>query len=63
MNEREAELPAVTRSGRTGASASMMQSITRWHCVKRASAAAGNFGLKIEPLGAMTSMGRNDPWF
>ena len=29
---------------------------------KRASAAAGNFGLKIEPLGAMTSMGRKEPW-
>src|ERR1700676_382734 len=40
-----------------------MRSITRLHWAKRASAAAGNFGLKIEPLGATTVTGRNDPWF
>ena len=37
--------------------------MTRLIWEKRASAAAGNRGLKMEPSGAMTLIGRNDPWF
>ena len=37
--------------------------MTRLIWEKRASAAAGKRGLKMEPSGAMTSIGRNDPWF
>ena len=35
----------------------------RLHWVKRASAAAGKIGLKIEPLGAVTLIGRKEPSF
>ena len=62
-NDRLAELPAVTFSGRTGASALMIRSIIILHWVNLASAAAGNFGLNIEPSGAMTVIGRKEPWF
>lgn len=41
----------------------MIRSIIRLHWVKRASAAAGNTGLKIVPSGATTLIGRNEPSF
>lgn len=39
----------------------MIRSIVRLHWVKRASAEAGNLGLKIEPSGAVTLIGRKEP--
>src|ERR1700681_4490420 len=50
-NESVAALPAVHRSGRTGDSALLIRSTMRWIWQKRASAATGAIGLKIEPSG------------
>ena len=56
-------MPAVHLSGSTRASALMTRSQSRWIWLKRASAAAGEIGLKIEPSGDVTLTGRNDPSF
>ena len=39
----------------------MTRSAMRWIWQKRASAAAGMLGLKMQPLGAMTLIGRKEP--
>ena len=41
----------------------MIRSTTRWIWLKRASAAAGAIGLKMQPSGAVTLTGRNEPSF
>ncbi len=63
MKCRCAELPAVTFSGTTGASARSTRSTARWTWQKRAKQARGKFGLKIEPSGAITLIGRVMPSF
>ena len=63
MKCRCAEFPAVTFSGITGASAFSTRSIARWSCDPRVNVARGKFGLKIDPLGAITFTGLNMPSF
>ena len=63
MKCRCAELPAVTFSGTTGASARSTRSTARCTWQKRAKQERWNLGLKIEPLGAMTLIGRVMPSF
>jgi hypothetical protein len=59
----EAELPAVTLSGITGASACSTKSAIRLTWQKRALVARGYEGLKMEPFGATTFTGRSMPSF
>ena len=58
-----AELPALVRSGMTGASACRMRSATRLAGVKRICVAAGKRGLNMQPSGATTVIGRKPPEF
>ena len=58
-----AELPAVTRSGTTAESATIVLSTTRCTWQKREKHARGKFGLKIVPLGATTVTQRKIPSF
>jgi hypothetical protein len=62
-NPRCAELPAVTLSGITGASARRTRSTARWTWQKRAKHARGKRGLKIDPSGATTCTGLSMPSF
>ena len=59
--EHPPSLAAGTRPGTTWASAPNTVSIARKPVIPRALAAAGRCGLKIEPGGTMTRMGRMYP--
>ena len=54
-------LPAVIRPGITGESACRIKSATRLIGLKRICVAAGNFGLNVDPSGAITVIGRKAP--
>ena len=58
-----AEFPAVTFSGITGARARSARSTARWTWENRENVAAGYFGLKIVPSGAITYSGFSMPSF
>ncbi len=58
-----AELPAVTRSGITGARARRARSTARCTWENREKVAAGYVGLKMVPSGAITFSGLSMPSF
>src|SRR5699024_12409928 len=58
-----AEFPAVTFSGMTGDRARSARSTARCTCENRENVAAGYFGLKIVPSGAITFSGLSIPSF